>query len=196
MSAKIPPGFAEIWIQFNLAADPEPMFCALGVDLAPGTVPNQAEADAMLSSVSLNVRPIVSSDATVLPGHVIYGNDGGDIRVNGTGNATAGTGAAAALPNNCAVLLHKRTAAGGRRGRGRMYVPSPAESSVGSTGNLVAAFVTTCNAAAAAMRSDLIGLPTIDDVVLLHDSAPFTPTVITALEPAARIATQRRRLRP
>jgi len=52
-----------------------------------------------------------------------------------TGLPIAGTGGSASLPNNCALVLTKRTLLRGRSYRGRVYAPGLVESIV--TGNTV-----------------------------------------------------------
>lgn len=196
MSARIPPGFAEVWMQFNTSGDPENMYCALGVDLSPGTPANAAVADVILAAATTAIRPIVTSDFTVGPGYVMFGNDGGDIRIDGSAAALAGTATGSGLPQNCAALIRKLTGLGGRRQRGRMYIPGQPEGNVVSNGQIQSSWVTTLTTQVNALKTGLEALGEVDSIVLLHDSAPFTPTVITSLEPQNRIATQRRRLRP
>lgn len=196
MSARIPPGFAEVWIQFTVALDAEPMYSAIGVDLSVGTVVDTAAADGMLDAAKAALAPMVSSTYNIGPGFVISGQDGGDLRVDGTTAASAGTHAGAPLPNNCAILFKKVTASGGRRFRGRMFIPGVAETSVGETGILAPALVTIANTAALALRTNLVALSTVDSLQLLHADAAVPPTLITTLTAQTRIATQRRRMRP
>lgn len=197
MSSRIPAGFGELVIQWRLPADPEPMLCAIGLDLAVGVVPNVTEANLMIS-VAANVLDNVTSAAYTLgAGWVTYGQDGpDDIRVEGTETPIAGAGVGTALPNNCAALLRKVTNVGGRRGRGRMYVPGVLESSANEVGDLSAAALAAYVSAGTSLVFDLTALATIDSLVILHSSAPFTPTPITDITAAPRIATQRRRMRP
>lgn len=196
MSARVPPGFAEIWIQFGIALDSEPMYSAIGVDLSVGTTVGTTEADGMLDAAKSALAPMVSSTYNIGPGFVVQGQDGGDVRVDGTSAATAGTHAGAPLPNNCAILFRKVTAAGGRRHRGRMYIPGVAETSVGESGILAPALQTIANTAALALRTNLVALATVDTLQLFHQSDAFVPTEITTLTAQNRIATQRRRMRP
>lgn len=196
MSARIPPGSAEIWIQFNLAGDPEAMYCSLGVELAVGQAANQTATDNVLNAATASVRPVVSSDLTVGPGHMIWGQDGGDLRIDGTASPLAGTGAAGAVPVNTGLLVRKLTASGGRRNRGRMTIPGLPEGNVGGTGGLTTAFHATAVTAMNDLMADLIATSEVAALLLFHDTSPFTPTTITALEPQTKAATQRRRMRP
>ena len=196
MSARIPPGFAELWIRFNTPGDLENMYCAVGIDLAPGESGTQTLAETLDTTAEASLVPMLSNQYTVGGGHVIFGQDGGDIRFDSASTPTAGGQTGAGLPPNTAVLARKLTATGGRRGRGRMFIPGIPEGNVGSDGQLVAAYRTTAQTAVADMMADLVALPQVDGLVLLHDTAPFTPTPITGFSVELYVATQRRRLRP
>lgn len=196
MSARIPPSFGELWFQFNVGGDPEPMYCALGVDLAAGVVPNQGEADTMLSTGIAALNDIVNDDYGLGPGHVIYGNDGGDIRIDSSITQVAGARTGTPVPQNTAFLVRKLTGSGGRRNRGRMYIPGVTNTDVTAIGGCTSGILTIAAATCTALQANLVALGTIDGLVLFHETAPFTPTPITSLEIQPRVATQRRRMRP
>jgi hypothetical protein len=197
MSARIPPGFGEINMQFNLTGDPQPMITSLGLDLTTGVVPDQTEANTMLTAMQTAFDEVLTATYSIGPGWVIYGQDGpDDIRVDGTIAPVSGDQAVSPLVSNTAVLVRKVTGLGGRRNRGRMYIPGTPETWVDSLGQLELVNLTTWQTQMTNLRADLIGLPTIDNLVVLHESAPFTPTVITGLTVQRLVATQRRRLRP
>jgi hypothetical protein len=112
---------------------------------------------------------------------------------SGTFSSTeTGGNAESGCTPNVAILVTKNTGLGGRRGRGRMYIPGVTEDGVGAVGQLAEAtqeaFQDQCNAFLVLMT--LAGLP----VVLLHSDAT-TPTAVTSLSVSNRVATQRRRLR-
>jgi len=196
MSARIPPGFAEAWIQYNTTGDNEPMFTAIGIDLTTGVGATQSDGDAILAAFTSPLRPAIASDYTIGPGHIIFGNDGGDIRIDGSAAPLAGTGGTNGLPPNCAALVRKLTGAGGRRGRGRMYCPGLVEANVVSNGQMQSTYVTQWNSSWLNAQTAVIALPQVDNLVLFHETAPFTPTLIVSLICQSFIATQRRRLRP
>lgn len=196
MSLRIPVGFGEGWWSFVLGGDAEPMLVSLGLNLQDGLVPSQTATNTILDSVKGNFAQFCGSQYTVFGHHMIWGADPGDITFLGTSAGTVGLRAANSLPNNCATLVKKTTALGGRRNRGRMFVPGLAEGDVDNVGALSAGFLLTAQTQAELIRTNLSGLTEVDSVVLLHQSAPFDPTVITALVPDLRIGTQRRRMRP
>lgn len=196
MSAHIPPGYAEIAIQFNLGIDPEPMFSFLGVKLASGTTPTSALTNTYTSTCAAALDNVLSSAYSVGPGWVTWGQDGGDVKIDSANPPDTGLGTASALPNNTAVLVRKVTAAGGRRGRGRMYIPGIVEGDVDAAGGINNTPRAAWQTAIDAMFTNLVGLPSIDALALLHDTAPFGPNDITSLEVQLKVATQRRRMRP
>lgn len=117
---------------------------------------------------------------------------------NDTGNfatfsaVAAGTGVGAMAPPNTAALIEKVTVLGGRKGRGRMYVPGIADANVEVDGSLTPAFRTQVGSQATDFLNalDTDGIP----MTLLHNDST-APSLVTALQADARAATQRRRLR-
>lgn len=196
MSARIPPGFAEIWTQYNQAADPEPMFTAIGVELASGVAPSSDLVQALTSIADGAIDNIVSSELTIGPGYMVFGQDGGDLRIDSPNPPVAGLNGPNALTINTAVLVRKLTASGGRRGRGRMYIPGLPEGNVATAGNITPSVVPTLQTAIDSLLTNLVAHASVERCVLFHDTAPFTPTTITSLEVQRKVATQRRRLRP
>jgi len=67
----------------------------------------------------------IDSNVTIGPSSVILGQGPGVDPLIGTSNIAnvAGTVVMASTPPNVALLIRKRTASGGRRNRGRMYLP-------------------------------------------------------------------------
>jgi hypothetical protein len=102
------------------------------------------------------------------------------------------------LPQNCAMLVQRRTARGGRKGRGRMYFPFvyPTEVNISPTGVLGAVPFVAWQTAMTEFHAALVasGIP----MVLLHSEAagPIAPDPVTSLVAQQTIATQRTRLRP
>ncbi len=196
MSTRIPPGFAEMALQWDLPADPEPMMCFVGLDLAAGTGASQAVADTILETAHLALDNITSDDYTLGPGWVTFGQDGGDIRIDGSAAPIVGTVVGTAYPPQITILAKKLTASGGRRGRGRCYMPGVNSGVANNAGKITPAQITTFTSAWELMRTNVTALGDVDGLVLLHESAPFTPTPITEFVVDDRLATQRRRLRP
>lgn len=201
MGVVVPIGFAQVSMQFTLDSDAEPMVVTIGCDVGTEDDPSIL-ADAVWSRLTTsdpmwdpssisdeyNVGPFVASIMT---------STGPQI---GTGTEVlVGTNAGVeSLPNNCAVLVQKRTARGGRKGRGRAYFPPvfPTEGAVEANGNLQPTFIASWQDSMTTwlLSSDSEGQP----LVLLHseEAGPIAPDPITGLVVATKIATQRTRLRP
>jgi len=127
------------------------------------------------------------------------GQDGGDpLSVEGTVTFSTGAGGAS-LPSNCAVLFKKTSATGGRKGRGRFYLPwSVADSGVNDIGQIDPGDVPEYQALADSFLEDLASDSPPAPMVILHDSEGAgiepSPSVVLALTVDPLIATQRRRL--
>lgn len=104
---------------------------------------------------------------------------------------TGGQAAPGATPQ-VAYLIKKSTSMGGRRNRGRWYLPGVSEGYVSEAGivasGTLAGMVTACDTFLA--RIDTEESP----MVILH-SQSSDPTSVVELAPDNRVATQRRRLR-
>lgn len=108
---------------------------------------------------------------------------------------TQGTATAPPVPVNSAILVTKNTTLGGRRNRGRFYAPPcfPTEANIDAAGRISGANVTGLQTAFSAFF-DLL----VDDTYeleLFHQSAPFTPGIVTGWTVESLLATQRRRMR-
>jgi len=122
----------------------------------------------------------------------------GSAAVQGVAHAIGAGGGEAYAPNT-ALLVTKNTSLGGKRGKGRMFVPGLSEGDVANNGIVLAGplagFQTSWNAALTQLQS-LTLLP-----MLLHSydpalgQSPQVPTEVTSFVPQALIATQRQRLR-
>lgn len=114
--------------------------CQNVLHYAPSAVPNDAAVASFLAqfqtwwvnivdsyiSIAVTLVELKATDLETQNGRVIFNN---------TSLPLAGTAAGAALPNNCALVITKRTANRGRSFRGRIYVPGMTETFV--TGNQV-----------------------------------------------------------
>ena len=133
------------------------------------------------------------------PYSLAVGQDGGDPITYDYPATNAGDETSFPMWPNTAVLIKKTTASGGRRNRGRMYVP----------GFGLRSLVTPAGIIDPAYLADL--QTNLDDFLalinagtgfnatnlgVLHSEPPSAPAVITSLTAEAKVATQRRRLRP
>jgi len=105
-----------------------------------------------------------------------------------------GTAAADPPPSNVALLIKKQTALGGRKNRGRMYVPPAgvSQSALDASGN----FKSGEQAGQQTKYDGAFGaLETGDYVMFLFHSDSTAPTPITGFSVESQVATQRRRMR-
>jgi hypothetical protein len=194
MALEIPNGFAQIAYRFALSGDPDVMVSTVGVDLAANTGSDQTNVDT-LADQFMATFPVTA----IFAGWTFLGVSA-RVGVGGTSHVAveaprvhAGTATGATPPQNCSVLVKKFSAAAGRRGRGRMYLPpfNLAESSVSAAGILDAT----------SLANQQLGLDlwlgSDWQFYILHDSLPssLAPTPITQFTVDRMIATQRRRLR-
>lgn len=191
----VPPGYAQLTYVFRMAGDNEDMLTTLGVKITGSVsvvavgVFKAAFANAFATQLStaLKLNKVVAT----------IGQDGDPIVIESNTGPASFTGGDS-LPVNCAFLVRKVTGLGGRRNRGRMYLPGCNDNLVDTLGTLTSGGVTSLQAACDAFRTALLATAEIDDLVVLHTATipAVTPTVITSLAIDPRIATQRRRLRP
>jgi len=98
------------------------------------------------------------------------------------------------LPKNCCVLITKRSASGGRKNKGRAYLPPTrfTEADVDANGVLASLYVTSINDS---LASFLTLMDTAGYEPVIHHSDGSPGTAITSMDCGSLIATQRRRLR-
>jgi hypothetical protein len=194
-----PPGFAAVSLKFVLSGFARPAYCTFGVG---GTIADEDELAQRMVQAWITGTPAPNSrlegTVTMSEATVRVGQDGGEDTVGIATNATGGgtSGATAYVPPNCAVLVHKRSARGGRRGRGRLFIPwYVPEGAVDERGTITGSDLT---ATQSAMNSLLGNLSTLlNPMVILHQpgsSDAGVPTPVTALTVDPLISTQRRRL--
>lgn len=201
-----PVGFADCSINILLQGDPDPFAITHGVSTNLGVEDAQAHADAVFGAFAGAWQGFLTNLASIESATCRFGQDGGDDLIIDSSQAPVpGTNAAPPMPQNCAILVRKNTGLGGRRNRGRVYIPSSSdESVVSATGTITAAQVTAMQSAVDSWLTNLetstgAGDPAVP-MVILHratvlEPTPPAPTPVISLTVDPVIATQRRRLR-
>ncbi len=192
----IPLEFGEVWFQFQVTGDNEPMYSHLAFGIA-ATV-TQAAVDAGFTSWQTLWKVRFPAAMVLVGGHVLEQTTAGIRRWDSSIASVAGTGPGSLLPNNCATLAKKSTDLGGRRNRGRMYIPSPNEADVDAPGIVTPAAILAWNVALAAIMpggTTHTAFGFLGDAVVLHETGSQTPATVTDLSCQPKIATQRRRMR-
>ena len=190
----IPTGYAQVQLRFG--SQPFLPFGAamtFGVHpVAPGATPAEIaglvdESITNASLPSLWVPTISMNSIFVKKGPDL---DGPSLDVTDTFPGTSSQ----TVPGSpqVSLLIKKGTAGGGRRNRGRMYMPGLAEGNVGGSGEIETGFL---SGAQTVVGDFLDSLDARDIPMVILHSGSTTPTEVITLEVDARSATQRRRLR-
>lgn len=204
MALIIPPGYLQAVYVLQLDGDGEDMVVTCGheIDSASGATGEDAPND-LFGAFATNILPVSFGAHYTLDSVVCYvGQDGPTTVEISTATPDTGIGAATTLPPNSAYLVRKRTDLGGRRGRGRMYLPCVAEGAVDNVGNVSSGTVAAIQTALDEWHEHLTALVggRLYPPVVLHRSEGIgtepAPTPVTRFTIDSKIATQRRRLRP
>jgi len=196
------PGIAHVIITLRHPLVRRPAAVTLAVDPTSTNPATVASAVYIAFIAASSLKSLIDSDVVIGPTTAYLGQDGGDDLSGVHPATTVGGAGASALHQGSAVLLTKVTARGGRRGKGRMYLPwAVAPGNVDETGIIGAGTVTAINAAAATFLSAL-NSGNVPMMVLHKESPPGTaqPSVppaadlVTSLTVSSLISSQRRRL--
>lgn len=187
----VPVGFVRFNIVLSLANDPQDMMLTLAFD-------SQVIAEATTVQVCNDVFDAVATwlggQASTYTLKKVDGYWGNGLVGTSTRAPDQFGGTNNVLPQNCAYLIHKNSGLGGRKNKGRMYLPGVAELSCDHAGNLDSGTITGLNAGLATLFTNLGNIEALGAPVILHGDAA-TPTPIVSFTADTRIATQRRRLR-
>lgn len=209
--APIPDGAAQVTHFFGGVGCPEGAAVTYGLSVELVTDP-QAHCDDIHAAFGSDiVASNLTSDVTLLETMIKYGpTDVGATFV--TADPIPGSGAInTSLAPNTAYLVSKVTALGGRRNRGRMFLPGVFDGAVDDSGIVAPATVTQIQTGLDSFMAnlELENSP----MVILHspsytweiqggqprrvysEATPPPPTFVDALVAQAKVATQRNRLR-
>lgn len=174
---------------------PRPAYCTLDINALEGSLDPDVVADGAYAAWTGSWLGVQSSDVALVAVHYRWQTSGGSSEFVSVGHDN-GEVAATAATANTALLVRKLTAAGGRSGTGRMYVPGPPENKLDMNGVLDGTYAGECQTASADF---LDGLAAIDASVVpvVHSAADggSSNSVILSMPVMTVAATQRRRLR-
>jgi hypothetical protein len=202
----IPFGYGQVLIPMAHAGVSRSAAITYGIDMN-GSSGSAQMADKHLDDWEDAWATLTDSEVTAGPVRLAVGQaDGTNVVYVGT-VTNPGTSVGNRLPSNNALLITKQTARGGRRGRGRMYLPWVlAETSVSDVGVIDAATVVAYQTAADGWLTQIAtaaGAVVATPMTLLHsDSAPGTqnptppgaPNEVLSLIVDNLVGSQRRRL--
>lgn len=195
----IPAGFSECTFVFRCQGIDRDITWSLGFeDDDFGTTTAEEQSLAMYGYWSATGRPYAAAQMTTqwsfLGTSVVKMQEEGPL-TGQTFVTIPGSKTGAPVPVNCAYLARKNTTLGGRRNRGRAYLPPlfGDETTVDQAGEITVATVNSINALILAAFVAMIagGI----HARLFHTEAPFTPTPVTGMTVQSTLATQRRRMR-
>lgn len=201
----IPPGFAGCSLELHNAALARSAFITFGVSITGGIAVDTV-AQAVMDAIVLDATPspVASLDSSVTLSSVTarVGQDGGDPLVFVATGVATGARVGATISPNVAVLVRKRSARGGRRGRGRMFWPWMIQAiEADEAGKITAATVTNLQLAFASMLPSMTArnvpmaiLHSPSEVGIGHPTPIGAPDLVTSLQVDPLVATQRRRL--
>jgi hypothetical protein len=193
----IPVGYAQANIRFVGDAAPNGSEITIGLDLGDFAAGSPSEAaDEVADAWSPTVHTVLSHELVLSEVYVKFGPN--DVGASGsTARAVDGGSEATSVPPNTCILVHKRTTIGGRRGRGRMYVPGCPEPQMGPHGLLTGTYL---GQVQVELDDFYTALTTAGlTPVVLHAagvSATPAPSEITQFVAQGLGATQRDRMRP
>lgn len=198
MAKQIPFGYADISLQLTHDLTARPCYITYGIDTSdlaqsPDVVA-QAQYTAFTASGSLLSYLDTNVQITQVTARIGVADD---EPVIGTWTQKArGLLSLGSVPVNNALLVHKRTSRGGRRGRGRLFMPWTLDKDSVNEVGLVE--TNALSARQTAFNKWMTELGTQSSpMVLLHGSgasSPGPPDVVTSLQCVNLIGTQRRRL--
>lgn len=196
MGVAIPAGYAQSVFEFSCSGTSHRPTFTMGMNGPPDTTASEI---ASVCAIAITAVGSLCTAATMILGWSFVGvnttleTESGPM-VGSASASVIGTGAADALPINCALLVNKITTRGGRKGRGRFFLPpfTVAEGGVNNVGTIASGDIT---ALQAKLENFLTGLLTPGfNPVLLHEDGSL-PNEIVDLILQPTIATQRRRMR-
>lgn len=216
MATPIPPDHWLAKLRWRLTGDPDEVVSTIAMrPQSPETRPPDEIAEAVFSAWLGAWEPTVLSNAWSFVGvDIIIGSDNDEHDVGTFNEIQQGVMTQGPPPQNCSMLLRKKTARAGRRNSGRMYLPAGymAEEDVTATGAHATAALNSYMANATQFFDNLtdstvpLDRPKTDVFPMLLHSEPVdgdgnvtgpapVPTEITSLTIDPIIATQRQRLR-
>lgn len=205
MPQNIPIGYGQVTYGFTHENSPRPLAITLGVALPDPGTPAVDVANALFQRFVQNILEDLDNGLTLTEAKLFIGNGSGPSGSVASGYAPqVGGRSMVSMPLNSAVLVTKNTGFLGRRGRGRMSVPSSGPASdVSEIGNLSDTLRTSLQGSWDAFYDALTGDTAPGDVlpgvslqpVLLHQEAPFTPTPISGFRVERKVATRGSRIR-
>lgn len=198
MPVVIPPGFGQAAIYQSRTGDPEAYVSVFGIEMSDALDPNTTAA-AVAGRFAAAFETEMPAEQRVVRCQVRIGQDGGPPVIGEWAGSLAGAAPSNLVPQNSCTLVRWSSGLGGRRGRGRTFLPWVHEGGVSNTGELTPTAISQTQTCVDDFLESMAGDPAPLPLYILHAPGLTTapaPTLITGGSVANLIATQRRRLRP
>ena len=203
MARVIPPGFAEISQEMRLSGYPRSAYVTYGLKIR-GTV--GATMGLAEQAYEAFYRAWGTyGDTGVIFGRcrAVIGQDGSEPLIDEFAGGQTGSTSRESPPPAIAVLISKNTGVGGRRNRGRMFMPWYApEGSISEAGTMTTGVLALIQGGADNMVLNMLGSghdlneddwDLLDGMVILHGPGLGAPTTVTSMTVSPTVSTQRRR---
>lgn len=203
MARVIPPGFAEISQELRLSGYPRSAYVTYGIAIKGTQGASMGLAEQAYNAFYAGMGNYMDSHVTFGRCRAVIGQDGGDPLLDEYDGGENGGSSRESPPPAIAVLINKNTGVGGRRNRGRMFMPWYApEGSISEAGTMTTGVLGSIRSSANIMLANLTGTADdinppewdlLDGMVILHGPLLGPPTPVTSLTVSATVSTQRRR---
>jgi hypothetical protein len=190
-------GWSNVSLFITNSTDPRPAAITFGVNSEGKNASDVWTAVTQSLSGATSIKSKISSQCAFSRCRVTHGTDGGDDIIFDQAFSQACTGALDVMPPNVALLVHKRTARGGRRGRGRFFIPwILPDTYVAPNGVIDATHLASLNTSFNVWFTELNTRGTPMALLPQPSDLSSTPTPInlTSLSCDPLVSTQRRRL--
>lgn len=191
-------------IRSDMSRAAEVEYCALCPDSVLATY--QDAIDDFQTNFNTNIAPFIDSEVSILP-PTGRGGDGSNVPllVVAAGGTGTGGNANTYAPPNVAMLIRKRTSLGGKKNRGRTYLPfALASANVSENGTVSGAGLAIYQTGATAFLAQMV----TDNTPMVIENRTFNTPLpphhvtgifgsnaqVTAYTVESLVATQRRRL--
>lgn len=187
----VPNGFVAVVVPLHNVSLSRTAVITYGVEDIAGTVNPQTIADDIQGVMDGDFVNRLDTNVTMGPVQVYVGAVGGTVPGTAAGSFP-GQLNIASPPPNVAVLVHKNTTLGGRKGRGRMFIPWYVDKgSIDEAGGIDGTQRTNINNS---LDNMLTALDAADYPMRLLHNDSTVPSAVTGLTVDSRVATQRNRL--
>lgn len=195
MTVVIPPGYAQFSTEFWLTDYLRPAVCVWGIDCRDNIYHPDDMAQGFLEMFATSIAPGIDSNVIMRDVRMVLGQDGADPVLGFSRTSVTGSAVRESTAPALACLIRLNTGLGGRRNRGRKFIPwGLNDNAVSERGAVEASSVTGWNNRMSTFEGELEDNQWVP--VVLHgtgQSAVPDPTPITSMSCSPVISTQRQR---